>query len=129
MRIADDIVWHSIAISTCVKEPNSLMALALFKKTEQCSMLKDQIVFNTTISACDKSMFWDMVSHLLYQMQDTELCKTGCDYSLAITASGKASQWNIALKLLNEDKEHDGDVSDTIMENTMCNACERLIRS
>ena len=77
MRIADGIVWHSIAISTCVKEPNSLMALALFKKTEQC-MLKDQIEFNTTISACDKSMFWDMVSNFLYQMQDTELRKTGC---------------------------------------------------
>ena len=40
MRIADDIVWHSTAISTCVKEPNTLMALALFKKTEQCSMLQ-----------------------------------------------------------------------------------------
>ena len=114
MRIADGIVWHSTAISICVKEPNSSMGLALFKKTEQCSMLKDQIVFNTTISACDKSMFWDTVSHLLYQMQDTELCKTGCDYSVAITASGTASHWNIALKLLKEEKEHDGDVSDTV---------------
>ena len=40
----------------CVKEPNSVMALALLKKTDQCSMLKDQTVFNSnsTISACDK---------------------------------------------------------------------------
>ena len=54
MRIADDVVCCSIAISDCVKEPNSLMALAFLKKTDQCSMLKDQIVFNSTISACDK---------------------------------------------------------------------------
>ena len=42
---------------------------------------------------------------------------------MAITASGKASHWNIALKLLKEAKEYDGDVSNTIMDNTMCNAC------
>ena len=124
MRIADDIVCSSTAISTCVKEPKSLTAMALFKKTDQCSMFKDQIVFSTTISACDKSMFWT-VSHLLYQVQDRELCTNCCYYSVAITASGKASHWNIALKLLKEEKEHDGDVSNTIMDNTMCNACEK----
>ena len=42
---------------------------------------------------------------------------------MAITASGKACHWNIALKLLKEAKEYDGDVSNTIMDNTMCNAC------
>ena len=42
MRIADDIVCYSTAISACVKEPNSLMALALLKKTDQCNMLKAQ---------------------------------------------------------------------------------------
>ena len=31
MRNADDIVCYSAAISDCVKEPNSLMALTLFK--------------------------------------------------------------------------------------------------
>ena len=36
MRIADDIVCYSSAISTCVKEPNSSMALAFLKKTDQC---------------------------------------------------------------------------------------------
>ena len=40
-------------------------------------------------------------------------------------ASGKASHWNVALKLLKGAKEHDGDVSNTIMDNTMCNACEK----
>ena len=103
MRIADDIVRSSAAISTCVKEPKSLTAMALFKKTDQCSMFKDQIVFSTTISACDKSMFWT-VSHLLCQVQDTELRKNCCYYSVAITASGKASHWNIALKLQKEEK-------------------------
>ena len=42
MRIADDLVCYSTAISACVKKPKSLMAQALFKKTDQCSMLKDQ---------------------------------------------------------------------------------------
>ena len=70
-------------------------------------------------------VFWTMVLHLLYQMQDTELRKNGCYYSVTIRASGKASHWNIALKLLKEEKEHDGDVSFTIMDNTMCNACEK----
>ena len=127
MRIADDMVRYSIAISGCVKEPNSLMALALVKKTDQCSMFKDQIVFKSTISACGKGMFWTMALHLLYQMQDTELRKNGCYYSVAITASGKASHWNIALKLLKEEKEHDGDVSSTIMDNTMFNACVKAL--
>ena len=68
-------------------------------------------------------MSWTMVLHLLYQMQGTALRKNGCYYSVAITASGKASHWNIALKLLKEAKEHDQDVSNTIMDNTMCNAC------
>ena len=99
------------------------MTLALFKKTNQCSMLKDQIVFNPMISACGKGMSWTMVLHLLYQMQDTALRKNGCYYSVAITASGKASHWNIALKLLKDAKEHDKDVSNTILDNTMCNAC------
>ena len=103
----------------CVKEQNSLMALTLFKKTDQCSMFKDQIVNNPTISACGKGMFWTTVLHLLYQMQDTELRRNGCYFSVAIMASGNASHWNIALKLLKEEKEHDGDVSDTIMDNTM----------
>ena len=53
MRIDDDIAHHSTAISSSVEEPNFLMAVALLKKTDQCSMLKDQIVLNTTISACD----------------------------------------------------------------------------
>ena len=44
---------------------------------------------------------------------------------MAITASGKASHWNIALKLLKEEKEHDGDVRNTIMDNTICNASEK----
>ena len=57
-------------------------------------------------------------------MQNTELRKTVCCNSVAITASGKASHWDIALKLLKEE-EHDGDVSNTIMENTMFNACEK----
>ena len=61
MRIADDIVCYSTAISDCVKEPNSLMALTLFKETGQCSLFKDQIVFISTISACGKGMFWTMV--------------------------------------------------------------------
>ena len=52
MRIADDLVCCSTAISACVKEPNSLMALTLFKRTDQCSMRKDQIEHNPTISAC-----------------------------------------------------------------------------
>ena len=65
MRIVNDTVCHSTAISACVKEPNSLMALALFKKTVQCSMFKDQIVFNSTISACGKGLSWTMVLHLL----------------------------------------------------------------
>ena len=68
-------------------------------------------------------MSWTMVLHLLYQMQGTALRKNGCYYSVAITASRKASHWNIALKLLKEAKEHDKDVSNTIMDNTMCNAC------
>ena len=46
MKIADNIVCYSTAISACVKEPNSLITLALLKKTDQCSMLKNQIVFN-----------------------------------------------------------------------------------
>ena len=54
--IADDIACYSTAISDCVKEPNSLMALTLFKTTDRCNMLKDQIVFNPTISACERSM-------------------------------------------------------------------------
>ena len=66
MKIADGIVCYSIAISDCVKEPNSLMALTFFKKTDQCSMFKDQIVFKTTTSACNKSMSWIVVLHLLY---------------------------------------------------------------
>ena len=49
-------------------------------------------------------------------MQDTELRKNGCYFSVAIRASGKASHWNIALKRLMEEKEYDGDVS---------NACEK----
>ena len=57
VRIADDIVCYSTAISDCVKGQNSLMALTLFKKTDQCSMFKDQIVLNTTTSACDEGMF------------------------------------------------------------------------
>ena len=88
-------------------------------------MLKDQIVFNSTISACGKGMFWTMVLHLLYQMQNTELRKNVCYYSMAITASGKASHWNIALKLLKEAKDHDGDVNNMIVDNTMFNACEK----
>ena len=63
MKIADGIVCYSIAISDCVKEPNSLMALTFFKKTDQCSMFKDQIVFKTTTSACNKSMSWIVVLH------------------------------------------------------------------
>ena len=78
MRIADDIVCYSTAISDCVKEPNSLMDLTLFKKTSQCSMFKDQIVFISMIIACGKGMFWTMVLHLLYQMQNTELRKNVC---------------------------------------------------
>ena len=116
VKIADGIVCYSTAISDCVKEPNSLMALTFFKKTDQCSMFKDQIVFKTTTSACDKSMSWIVVLHLLYQMQDTELCKNGCYSSVAIIASGKVSHWNTALKRLMEEKEYDGDVS---------NACEK----
>ena len=34
MRIADDIVCYSTAISDCMKEQSSLMALTLFKKTD-----------------------------------------------------------------------------------------------
>ena len=45
-----------------------------------------------------------------------------CYCSVTITASGKASHWNIALKLLKEAKEYDGDVSKTIIDNTMFNA-------
>ena len=70
-------------------------------------------------------MSWTMVLHLLCQMQDTELRKNVCYYSAAITTSGKASRWNTALKLLKEAKEHDGDVSNTIVDNTMFNACEK----
>ena len=43
MRIADDIVCYSIAISDCAKEPHSLMALTLFKQTDQCSMFKTRL--------------------------------------------------------------------------------------
>ena len=59
MRIADDIVCYSTAISACVKEPHSLMALAVLKKTDQFNMLKDQIVFIPTISACEKKHVLD----------------------------------------------------------------------
>ena len=124
MRIVEDIVCFSAAISACVKEPKSLMALAHLKKTDQCNMLKDQIVFNPTTSAREKSMSWTMVLHLLCQMQDTERRKNVCYCSVAITASGKASHWNIALKLLKEE-EYDGDLSNTIMDNTMFNACAK----
>ena len=66
-----------------------------------------------------------MVLQLLCQMQDTELRKNVCYCSVVITASGKAYLWNIALKLLKEAEEHDGDVSNTIMDKTMFNACEK----
>ena len=58
-------------------------------------------------------------------MQDTELRNNVCYYSVAITTSGKASHWTIALKLLKETKDYDGDVSNTVMYNTMFNACEK----
>ena len=118
MRIADEIVCYTSAISDCVKEPNSLMTLTLFNKTDQCSMFKDQIVFNPMISACGKGMSWTMMLYLLCQMQDTELRKNVCYCNVEITTMGKASRWNTALKLLKEAKEHDGDVSNTIMDNT-----------
>ena len=52
-------------------------------------------------------------------------CKTqNCARMVVTTASGKPSHWNIALKLLKEEKEHDGDVSNTIMDNKMFDACE-----
>ena len=88
-------------------------------------MFKDQILFISTISACGKGMFWTMVSHLLYQMQNTKLRKNVCYCRVAITASGKASHWNFAPKLPKEAKEHDGDVSNTIMDNTTFHACEK----
>ena len=70
-------------------------------------------------------MSWTMVLRLLCQMQDTRRRKNVRYYSVAITAFGKASHWNIALKLRQEAKEYDGDVSNTIMGNTMFNACEK----
>ena len=70
-------------------------------------------------------MSWTMVLHLLCQMQDTELQKNVCYCNVAFTTTGKASRWYTALKLLKETKEHDEDVSNTIMDNTMFNACEK----
>ena len=66
-----------------------------------------------------------MVLRLLCQMQDTRRRKNVRHFSVAITAFGKASHWNIALKLRQEAKEYDGDVSNTITGNTMFNACEK----
>ena len=63
MRIADDSVCYRIAISDCVKEPNSLMAVTPFKKTGQCSICKDQFMFISAISPCGKGMFWTVVLH------------------------------------------------------------------
>ena len=80
-------------------------------------MFKDQIVFNT------RSVH---VMHVLdhgitFAVSDAKH-RTAQEW---IKASGKASHWNIALKLLKEEKEHDGDVRNTIMDNTMCNANEK----
>ena len=58
-------------------------------------------------------------------MQDTEPRKNNYYFSVTIIASGKASHWNITLKLFKETNDYDGDVSNTIMDNTMCNACEK----
>ena len=123
MRIADDIVCYSTAISDCVKELNSLMALTSRKQTS-AACLKTRLCSIQRSVHVIKACFGPMASHLLYQMQNTELRKNGCYYSVAITASGKPSHWNIALKLLKEEKEHDGDVSNTIIDNNMFDACE-----
>ena len=77
-----------------------------------------------------KGMSWTVVLQLLYQMQNTEPRKNVCYYSVAITASGKASHWIIALKLLKLEKEHDGDVRVTRSWTTQCpTRARRLISS
>ena len=118
MRIPGDIVCYSVAISDCVKEPNSLMALALLKKTDQCSMFKDLIVFNPTISACGKRHALDhgitfAVSYARHRTAQEWLLLQRGDHSIWESLS-----LNIALKPLNDEKEHDGNVSNAIMDNT-----------
>merc|ERR1712136_39068 len=59
------------------------------------------------------------------QMQGARLKADACSYSAAITASGKASHWSTALKLLKEAKECGGHVSNMIVVNATISACEK----
>ena len=80
-----------------------------------CSILGDQIVFNATISACDKSMLWVMTLQLVSLMQDTELHLNTYHHRVVTTVSGKASQA----------KECDEHASNVSMYNVTMNACEK----
>ena len=125
MRNAADIVCYSGAISACEKGENLRPTPVLSKKTNMCSIPGDQIVFNATISACDKSMSWIMALQFLSQMQDTELQLNPCHHRVGIRVSGKASQWDTALKSFNEEKECDEHASNVPMDNATIDACEK----
>ena len=125
MRTAADIVCCSGAICACEKGENLRSSPVLSKKTNMCSIPGDQIVLNVKISACDKSMSWIMALQLLSQMQDTELQLNTCRHRVGITVSGKASQWNTALKSFNEEKESDEHAGNVTMDNATMNACEK----
>ena len=100
MRTAADIVCYSGVLCACEKGENLGSSPVLSKKTNMCSFPVDQIVFNATISACDKSMSWVMALQLLSQMQDTELQLNTYHHRVGITVSGKASQGNTAFKVV-----------------------------
>ena len=116
MRTTADIVCYSGVICACEKGENLGSSSVLSKKTNMCSIPRDQIVLNAKISASEKSMSWIMALQLLSQMQDTEVQLTTYHHCVEITVSGKASQA----------KECDEHVSDVTMDNVTMNACEKV---
>ena len=114
MRIADDIVCYSTAISACVEEQNSLMALALFKKNRpmqhaqrpDCVQSNDQCMWK---KACLGP--WGYICCVRCKTYSGMSVTTGWRSLEHCTEAqgGKRVRWR----------------RDKIMDNTMFNACEK----
>eukprot|EP00434_Breviolum_minutum_P031476 symbB.v1.2.027837.t2/scaffold2770.1/size71041/3 len=120
--IGKDSVLCGATVSACARAGQWQRAMQLLKEVEDLKLQLDLIIYNSTVTACEKSTptQWQHALALLVDAHTWNLQADVITCNAAISACEKCGQWQIAMLLL----EQAIDV-DVISFNSAISACEK----
>eukprot|EP00439_Symbiodinium_sp_Y106_P075644 s391_g15.t1 len=121
--ILQDRYSYSSAMKVCSELQQWALVFSLLEDMKTRSILRDEVVYNTSISACEHER-WELGLELFGEMAQRQLRRDAVSYNSVMSCCAKGAQWQLAAALFSE-MEVQQIKKDAISFSSLISAAER----